>query len=172
MGWNVRGSSPVGSEFSRTHPDRPCGPPSLLYNLYLFIPWGKAAEAWRWPPTQNSAEVKERVELYLYSPFGPSWPVIEWNVPLRYIYLFNDAISSYTLDKLSLSSITKRRLCAYQADIGRSGDACEWSGSCSGRFTVSERATVTRWTGEYLGLRASLDNLENIQSPLAEICSD
>ena len=26
------------------------------------------------PPT--SAEVKERVELYLYSPFGPSWPVI------------------------------------------------------------------------------------------------
>ena len=27
------------------------------------------------PPT-SSAEVKERVELYLYSLFGPSWPVI------------------------------------------------------------------------------------------------
>jgi hypothetical protein len=27
------------------------------------------------PP--SSAEVKERVELYLYSPSGPSWPVIE-----------------------------------------------------------------------------------------------
>jgi hypothetical protein len=26
------------------------------------------------PP--SSAEVKERVELYLYSPSGPSWPVI------------------------------------------------------------------------------------------------
>jgi len=26
------------------------------------------------PP--SSAEVKERVELYLYSPFGPSWSVI------------------------------------------------------------------------------------------------
>jgi hypothetical protein len=27
------------------------------------------------PPTSN-AEVKERVELYLYSPTGPSWPVL------------------------------------------------------------------------------------------------
>jgi hypothetical protein len=27
-------------------------------------------------PTHLSAEVKERVELHLYSPFGPSWPVI------------------------------------------------------------------------------------------------
>jgi hypothetical protein len=25
-------------------------------------------------PTLSSAEVKERVELYLYSPSGPSWP--------------------------------------------------------------------------------------------------
>jgi len=27
------------------------------------------------PPT-SSADVKERVELYLYSPYGPSWPVL------------------------------------------------------------------------------------------------
>jgi len=27
-------------------------------------------------PPPSSAEVKERVELYLYSPFGLSWPVI------------------------------------------------------------------------------------------------
>jgi len=26
----------------------------------------------------SSPEVKERVELYLYSPSGPSWPVIGW----------------------------------------------------------------------------------------------
>jgi len=37
----------------------------------------------RWPgcsinhPHPSSAEVKERVELYLYSPSGPSWPVLE-----------------------------------------------------------------------------------------------
>jgi len=33
---------------------------------------------------QSSAEVKERVELYLYSPSGPSWPVLEWNFPLHW----------------------------------------------------------------------------------------
>jgi len=27
-------------------------------------------------PPLSSAEVKERVELYLYSPFEPSWPVL------------------------------------------------------------------------------------------------
>ena len=36
----------------------------------------------RWPPTSSSAEVKERVELDLYSPFGPSWRVLGWIEPL------------------------------------------------------------------------------------------
>jgi len=27
-------------------------------------------------PPPSSAEVKERVKLYLYSPSGPSWPVL------------------------------------------------------------------------------------------------
>jgi hypothetical protein len=34
------------------------------------FPGGKAAEGWRWSTTTPSAEVKERVELYLYSPSG------------------------------------------------------------------------------------------------------
>jgi hypothetical protein len=33
-------------------------------------------------PTPSSAEVKERVELYLYSPSGPSWPVLGWTILL------------------------------------------------------------------------------------------
>ena len=33
------------------------------------------------PPPSN-AEVKERVELYLYSFSGSSWPVVWWNLPL------------------------------------------------------------------------------------------
>jgi hypothetical protein len=54
----------------RTHPDRPWGPPSLLYNGYRVFPGGKAAGAWRWPPTPPGADVEWRVE--------PSWPVLGW----------------------------------------------------------------------------------------------
>jgi len=32
MGWTVRGSNPGGGEIFHTCPDRPWGPPSLLYN--------------------------------------------------------------------------------------------------------------------------------------------
>ena len=38
---------PVGGEIFRTRPDRPWGPPSLLYNGYRLFPGGKAAGAWR-----------------------------------------------------------------------------------------------------------------------------
>jgi hypothetical protein len=33
-------------------------------------------------PPSSSAEVKERVELYLCYPSGPLWPVLWWTVPL------------------------------------------------------------------------------------------
>jgi len=82
MGWTVRGSNPCGSEVFRTRLDRPWGPPSLLYNGYRLFHGGKATGSWRWPPTTCSAEVKERVKLYLHSTFGPSWPVLGWNIPL------------------------------------------------------------------------------------------
>jgi hypothetical protein len=36
----------------------------------------KTARAWRWPPTTSSLEVQKRVQLYLYSPSGPLWPVL------------------------------------------------------------------------------------------------
>jgi len=50
-----------GGEIFRTRPHRPWGPPSLLCNGYRVFPGGKAAGAWRRPPTPSSAEVKERV---------------------------------------------------------------------------------------------------------------
>jgi hypothetical protein len=34
-------------------------------------------------PSRSGAEVKRRVELYHYSPSGPSWPVIGWTLLLR-----------------------------------------------------------------------------------------
>jgi hypothetical protein len=68
-GLDVLGSNPVGVRFSAPVQTVP---PSLLYNGYRVFPEGKAAGTWRWPPTPSSAEVKEIVELYLYSPSGPS----------------------------------------------------------------------------------------------------
>jgi hypothetical protein len=58
----------VGGEIFRTCPDRPWGPPSLLYNGYRVFTGGKVRpgrDAEPSPP--SSAEVKNRVELYLYS---------------------------------------------------------------------------------------------------------
>jgi hypothetical protein len=65
-----------GDDTFRTSPDRPWGPHGLPYNGYRVFPGGKTAGACR-PPTPLNAVVKERVELYLYSPSGPSWPVLE-----------------------------------------------------------------------------------------------
>jgi len=50
-----------------------------------LFPWGKAAGAWRWKTIQSMAEVKERVELYLHSLFGNSWPLIGWTLPFLHI---------------------------------------------------------------------------------------
>ena len=53
---------------------------------YYIVTWhgfpgGKAADAWLWPPTPYSVQVNEKVELYLYFPSGPSWPVLGWTLP-------------------------------------------------------------------------------------------
>jgi hypothetical protein len=36
----------------------------------------------------------------------------------------------------------------------------EWSASCPGRFTSGERGPGTHWIGSWVGLRASLDDVE------------
>jgi len=71
-GWTVRGSNSGEDEIFRTCPDRPWGPPSLLYNGYRVFPGSKerpGRDANPSPP--YSAVGYERVELYLYSPYGP-----------------------------------------------------------------------------------------------------
>jgi len=56
-------------EIFRTSPDWPWGPPSLLYNGYRVIPGGKVLPGRDADSSlPSSAEVKNRVELYLYSP--------------------------------------------------------------------------------------------------------
>jgi hypothetical protein len=80
----VRESNPGGCEFFRTRPDRPCGPPSLLYNGYRVIPGVERPRRGADHPPPYSAEVKEGVELYLYSPSGLSLPVLGRTLPLPF----------------------------------------------------------------------------------------
>jgi hypothetical protein len=68
----------VGAEIFCSRPDRPWAPPSLLHNGYRVSFPGRGVDH----PPPSSAEVKERVELYLYSPSGPSWPVLGRTLPL------------------------------------------------------------------------------------------
>jgi len=59
----------MGGEIFRTRPDRLRGPPRLLYNGYQISFQGvkRPGRGVDHPPP-SSAEVKETVELYLYSP--------------------------------------------------------------------------------------------------------
>jgi len=79
----VRGSNPGGGEIFRTCPDRPLGPPSVLYNGYRVFPtskeWlGRDAD----PSPPSSAIGHERVDLYLYSPYG-SYGLYRASVPVQ-----------------------------------------------------------------------------------------
>ena len=66
------GSNPGGGEIFRTCPDWPWGPPSLLYNGYGVFTGGKDRPGRDADPSPPSSAVgHERVELYLYSPYGP-----------------------------------------------------------------------------------------------------
>jgi hypothetical protein len=80
-GWTVRRSNPVGDEIFLTSPFRPWDPSSFLYNGYRFSVSGiqRPGRGVDHPPLPR-AEVKEGVKLYLYSPSGFSWPVVEWNL--------------------------------------------------------------------------------------------
>ena len=67
---------PAGGEIFRTCPDRPWDPPSLPYNGYRVFPGGKERPGRDADPSPPSSAVgHERVELYLYSPYGPVRPV-------------------------------------------------------------------------------------------------
>ena len=82
-GWVVRGSNPGGGEIFRTRQDLPWDPPSHLYNRHKvsFTGVKRTVDNVDHPPTSWD-EVEERVELYLYSPSGPSWSVLGWTLPL------------------------------------------------------------------------------------------
>ena len=87
-GWTVRGLNPCGGEIFRTRTGLPWGSHRLLYNGYrVSVPGVKQPVRGVNHPPPSSAEVKERVELYLYSTSGPSEPVLGSSLFLPCIYL-------------------------------------------------------------------------------------
>ena len=73
----MRGSNPSGGGVFRTRPHWPCGPSILLRNGYLvsFTAVQRPGRGDDHLPTY-STEVKERVELYLFSPSELSWSIL------------------------------------------------------------------------------------------------
>jgi len=74
---------------------------SLPNKVYRVFPGGKATGAWPWPPTPFSAGVTERVDLFLYSPFGSSWPVLGWTLPLPSVFTLLVSLSCTPISKLA-----------------------------------------------------------------------
>ena len=67
-------------EIFPTCPGGSCNRPSLPYNGYLVFTGVKRPERGIDHPPPSSAEVKERAQLYIYSPSGPSCSVLGWTL--------------------------------------------------------------------------------------------
>jgi len=76
MGWMIRGMNSGGARFSapiQTGPGAHPASHTVDTGLFPRVKWpGRGVDH----PPLSSTEVKERVELYLYSPFGPSSSVL------------------------------------------------------------------------------------------------
>ena len=81
MGWTVRGSNTGGGRDSQ-HPFRAALGPAQPPIQCRVIPGVKLPGRGAYHPSQSSAEVKERIELYLYCNSGSSWPLFGVTLPL------------------------------------------------------------------------------------------
>ena len=83
---------PVGRDLP--HPSRPGWGPLSPLQIGCRVSFSGVKRPRRGVnhPTPSSADVKEGVELYVYSPSGPSWPVLGWPLP---IFAFINCLNSF-----------------------------------------------------------------------------
>jgi len=81
----VKRENPVEASFSAPVQTGPrAHPASYAMGTWSFpgVKWpGRGVDR----PPPSSAEVKERLQLYIYSPFGPSWPDLGRTLPLTFV---------------------------------------------------------------------------------------
>jgi len=87
MGWMVWGSIPLGVRFSTPIQTAPGAHPASHTVGTGSFPGVKRPGRGVDHPSPSSAGVKERVEVYLYSPAGPLWPLLGKTVPFTFFYM-------------------------------------------------------------------------------------
>ena len=99
-GWTVRGWIPGAGEISRTRPDRPWGPPSLLYNRYwVSFPGVKQPESGVDHPLHLAQRLKKE---------EPSLLGLGWNLHLLYIFRIMFVLQFMTVISNSISIFSYR----------------------------------------------------------------
>ena len=81
--------NPVEARFSAPVHTGPRGPPSLLYSGTGSFPGVKRPGHGVDHPPPSSAEVKDRIELHIYSTSGPSWPFLGRTLPVPLPFTVN-----------------------------------------------------------------------------------
>ena len=83
MGWMDQGSNSGGGDISTPNQTGPGVNPAFYTMGTGSFPGVKQLGCGIDHPPPSSVDAKERVELYLYSPSGPLWPVLGWILPLH-----------------------------------------------------------------------------------------
>ena len=140
------------------HPSRPNLRPNQPPTQWVpGLSRGKAAGAWR-------GEVKERVELYLYSPSRPSWPCLGWTLPLPLLSRSNRFIRNcwtnlcYAVWKVPqvqrrFNNNRLQNLTAWPLKMGSTGRSETSENDYNQRCVTSQNSEgITKWLpfGEFL----------------------
>ena len=132
--WTVRESNASGGGIFGIRPERPWGPPSLLYNgNWVSFPGVERPKLGANHPPPSNAGVKESVELNLYFSSRPSWPVLGWTLYTGLHVKCPLFLSDF--NQIRIFSTDFRRVLKYQT----SWKSVHWEPSCCMRTDKHEK---------------------------------